>query len=265
MLIMTANRLRHLYFAGEMLARFPHAKVIIEEFEEETGKNYTRGEVTDAMKEHFNAFDLNEKKFFEERVRAREKALKAGIIKRLAPGTINSPENAEFIQALNPSLVVVYSTSIIKEPLVGFFAGRIFNLHAGLSPHYRGAGTNLFPFYNEELEFVGMTVHHLDAGIDSGEIILQGRPVFERQDNTHTISNKNVVLGVELMVAAAKHFLAKEKILLSRKQDLSIGKLYLKKHFNDEVLHRINTLLSEGLVEKYMQSPKSVDIVEWTE
>jgi folate-dependent phosphoribosylglycinamide formyltransferase PurN len=44
-----------------------------------------------------------------------------------------------------------------------------------------------------------MTIHYIDIGIDSGDIILQGRPRFEEGDDTHTIGCKNLILGAELM------------------------------------------------------------------
>ena len=39
---------------------------------------------------------------------------------------------------------MVYGTTIIKGDLIRIFEKRIINLHLGLSPYYRGAGTNFF-------------------------------------------------------------------------------------------------------------------------
>ena len=41
---------------------------------------------------------------------------------------------------------------ILKE-----FRSKIINAHLGLSPYYRGSGTNIFPFVNKEIEYVGVT------------------------------------------------------------------------------------------------------------
>lgn len=261
LLIMTGSKLRHLYFASAMLKQFQGARVLIEEFFEETGKNYVPEE-TPLMKEHFKEFALTEWGYFFDIVQEQRALLEENVIKRIKPGTINDADNVELIRKLNPRVIAVHSTSIIRQELIQAFPRRIINLHAGLSPYYRGAGTNLFPFYNEELEFVGMTVHYLDEGIDSGDIILQGRPEFEEGDNTHTIGCKDVILGTELMVRVIRKFLG-GKLPPSRSQDLSKGRLYLKKHFNDGVLNGIKLKLLRGMVETYISNPRRVEIVEW--
>ena len=89
------------------------------------------------------------------------------------------------IQDNNPKCIALYSVSIIKEKLISIFNERLFNIHAGLSPYYRGTATNIWPIINEELEYIGMTVHHIDKGIDSGGLILQGRPNLDKDDDTH--------------------------------------------------------------------------------
>ncbi len=65
LLIMTGSKLRHLYFAITMLQQFKGARVLIEEFFEETGKNYVVEE-TPLMKEHFGEFDAIEHRYFKD-------------------------------------------------------------------------------------------------------------------------------------------------------------------------------------------------------
>lgn len=159
-------------------------------------------------------------------------------------------------------MIAIHSTSLIGEDIISAFSKRLINLHAGLSPYYRGSGTNVWPFYNRELEYVGMTVHYIDAGIDTGDIILQGKPEFSEDDNTHTIGCKNVKLGTRLMAKVIKKYLEGGS-LLTVKQNKSKGILYLKKHFTDETILQIKKHLKQGLVKDYIANPKEVDIVEW--
>ena len=70
---------------------------------------------------------------------------------------------------------------------------KILNLHLGLSPYYRGAGTNYFPFVNNEPEYVGSTFMYLDEGIDTGEIIHQIRPLINITDSFHQLSNRFLI------------------------------------------------------------------------
>jgi methionyl-tRNA formyltransferase len=261
-LVMTGSKLRHLFFAAEMAKTFAHLSVLVERFHVNTGSNYTNADVTPAMRDHFQRFDQTEKEAFEASVDSDQEILERVIRRTIEPGEINSDEVVDWIKLEQPDVIVVYSTSIIKEPLISTFPGRIFNLHAGLSPYYRGSGTNLFPFHNGELEYVGMTVHHLDAGIDSGDIILQGRPSFDLDDDPHSISCKNVVLGVELMTRVVERHLT-DGLPESHSQNLEEGRLYLKKDFTDGVLEGIRQRLESGLIERYIEATRSVEIVSW--
>ena len=56
--------------------------------------------------------------------------------------------------------------------VAGFASRRLFNLHFSLLPKYRGCNTAIWPILNGELEH-GVTLHEIDAGIDSGPIVAQ--------------------------------------------------------------------------------------------
>ena len=88
------------------------------------------------------------------------------------PG-INCNETVIFTNNLQPDLIVVSGTALIKEPLLNVPATvGIINLHTGLSPYVKG-GPNCtnWCIANNTFELVGNTVMWLNAGIDSGNII----------------------------------------------------------------------------------------------
>ena len=86
-----------------------------------------------------------------------------------------------------------YGCSIIQEPLLSVFDGRFVNVHLGLSPYYRGSGTNFWPLVNKEPEFVGATFMHIDSGIDTGEIIHQIRADYFWGDTPSSIGNRLIL------------------------------------------------------------------------
>ena len=53
-----------------------------------------------------------------------------------------------------------------------FASPRLFNIHFSLLPKYRGCNTAVWPILNGEQEH-GVTLHEIDAGIDTGPIIAQ--------------------------------------------------------------------------------------------
>jgi methionyl-tRNA formyltransferase len=85
---------------------------------------------------------------------------------------------------------VAYGCSLIKDPLLSEYEGRFLNVHLGLSPYYRGTGTNFWPLVNGEPEYIGATFMHIDEGVDTGEIIHQLRARVHPGDNPHDIGNR---------------------------------------------------------------------------
>lgn len=86
---------------------------------------------------------------------------------------INSNRNENLIKKLKPDLISVchfekiLKNNIIKIPLLG-----CINLHPSLLPHYRGLSPQHWPIINGEKE-TGITIHFINEGIDTGDIILQ--------------------------------------------------------------------------------------------
>lgn len=261
LLVMGGSKLRHRVFAAGLLKAFPNSAALIETDLEDSALTYIK-EPSPVIREHFHGFEETERRYFADCV-ARDAAFLAERTALTIPGgAINAPETVEFIKRLDPKVIAIHSTGLIKEPLIEAFPRRLLNLHAGLSPYYRGSGTNVWPFYNRELEFVGMTLHYIDIGIDSGDIILQGRPAFEASDDTHTMGCKNLLLGTELMRRAVERHLT-EGPPPAVKQDKTRGRLYLKKQFTDEVVLKIREFVASGGVAEYAKAPRPADIVGW--
>jgi methionyl-tRNA formyltransferase len=62
--------------------------------------------------------------------------------------------------------------SIIKSNFINAFDRRIFNIHPSLLPKERGGGTHSYRIMNN-VKTVAVTIHILDEGIDSGDIVFQ--------------------------------------------------------------------------------------------
>lgn len=69
---------------------------------------------------------------------------------------------------------------IIKEEILRKFAGRVINLHISYLPWNRGADPNLWSFLEDTPK--GITIHVIDAGIDTGPIIAQQEISYEPND-----------------------------------------------------------------------------------
>jgi phosphoribosylglycinamide formyltransferase-1 len=108
----------------------------------------------------------------------------------LQRGAVNDPAVFAELDRLDPDVIAAFGCSLIGRPLIDRFRGRIVNLHLGLSPYYRGSGTNFMALVDRRPELVGATFMHLDEGIDTGEVIHQVRAQLAPADTPHQIFNR---------------------------------------------------------------------------
>lgn len=100
---------------------------------------------------------------------------------------INHPDVIDIIDKINPDLIAVFGTSLIKGELLEKGRLGIINLHGGLSPEYRGADCTFWALHNKEPEKVGCTIHYINAGIDTGNIIAHVSPEIKDDDDELTL------------------------------------------------------------------------------
>lgn len=102
---------------------------------------------------------------------------------------INTPEVSAFCQSIQPDVIAVSGTSLIKEELLALKPpGGIVNLHTGVSPFVKG-GPNCtnWCIANGDFHLIGNTVMWIDAGIDSGNIIASEVTPFDEVTNLFEI------------------------------------------------------------------------------
>jgi len=116
------------------------------------------------------------------------------------------------------------------------------------------------PFYNKDFEHIGTTVQYVDAGLDTGDIILQAQPEWDAEDNTHTIGCKLIELSADLMCKVIAYQL-KHGHCPAEKQVEDTGISLLKKDFTEEVLEKIEENIRNGMIKDYAKNPKKLDLV----
>ena len=87
------------------------------------------------------------------------------------------PIDVEYLKAQGIEFAVSYRyRHIVNKPVVEYLQGRIINLHISLLPWNRGADPNLWSFLEDTPK--GVTIHYIDEGLDTGDIIAQKEIVF---------------------------------------------------------------------------------------
>ena len=172
-IILTGDELRHKYFRVKMSndKRFDVIRTFCEG-DELSLKNriLKHNDSTWLELNHAYARDQSEIDFFQDYLDDAEDHSKPEHIKK---GMINDPSIVDNIILLNADIVICYGSSLIKPDLIDAYKGKFLNVHLGLSPYYKGSGTNIFPIIDKRPEMVGATFMYIDQGIDTGDIIHQ--------------------------------------------------------------------------------------------
>ena len=111
-----------------------------------------------------------------------------------------------WLEKLRPSLVVVYLMSrLLRKSARAVPALGAINVHPSFLPEYRGPIPWLWTYYNQEAEG-GVTVHFIDAGEDTGDIIFQqrfpitpGMPLSEMTRRTGEIGAGLVIRALDAL------------------------------------------------------------------
>lgn len=126
-------------------------------------------------------------------------ALTAGLPVR-QPEKIRAPEVAEWLEKLAPDAVVILAygqiipANLLTIPRLGWI-----NLHASLLPKYRGAAPIAWAIANGESRS-GLTTMRIDAGMDTGPILLQQEMEIRRSETAPELSARMAEAGAPLIV-----------------------------------------------------------------
>ena len=111
--------------------------------------------------------------------------------------------NDEFrtrLTALKPDAVIVVGYGrIIPQWMLDLPPQGNINLHASLLPKYRGAAPIQWAIANGET-VAGVTTMRIDAGLDTGDILLQRELPIAPEDTAETLASRLANIGADLMV-----------------------------------------------------------------
>jgi methionyl-tRNA formyltransferase len=95
--------------------------------------------------------------------------------------------------------VVVAYGQILSQKILNMPKYGCINVHGSLLPKYRGAAPIQWAIANGE-SITGITTMQMDAGIDTGAMLLKAELEILPEDNTDTLSGKLANLGADLLV-----------------------------------------------------------------
>ena len=114
---------------------------------------------------------------------------------------------------------------ILTKDILDEFGDKAINLHISYLPWNKGADPNFWSFLHNTPK--GVTIHHIDEGLDTGDIILQIKLFFE---NGHTLASTYEMLMREVVYLFEKNWpFLKEGSCLSRRKQAEPGSYHCSK------------------------------------
>lgn len=120
----------------------------------------------------------------------------------LQPIRIKKPEEIECLKQYEADIYVVAAFGqILSQEILDMPKYGSLNIHASLLPKYRGASPIQSVILDGEEE-TGITIMQMDAGIDTGDMLLKKSIEIEPDDTYETLHDKLKALGGEAIVEA---------------------------------------------------------------
>ena len=153
---------------------------------------------------------------------------------------VNSRRTVDYVKNRNLDILInaggeIFRQDIISAPRIG-----ILNAHMASLPAFRGMNVLEWSlFYGHQ---IGVSLHFINQGIDTGDVLLFREIQIEKGDSIDTLRAKSLVVNVELMVKGINSIKnKKEKRTI---QELAKGKQYFVMH------ERLKQLVDRKLQDK---------------
>jgi folate-dependent phosphoribosylglycinamide formyltransferase PurN len=124
--------------------------------------------------------------------------------------SMNHPETLALLADLAPRVVLVFGTRILARETLAAADARFINLHAGITPLYRGVHGGYWALHDGHPEHFGATVHVVDAGIDTGAILGQVYVTPTQRDDFATYPLLQTAAALPMLVEVIGRALAGE-------------------------------------------------------
>jgi methionyl-tRNA formyltransferase len=150
--------------------------------------------------------------------------------------SVNNPKCIFLLEKFNPEIVIVNGTRIISKKVLQSVPVKFLNIHAGITPKYRNVHGAYWALVNNDLENCGVTVHEVDPGIDTGNIIYQKAIGVTNKDNFSTYPLLQLAEGIICLKKALADIFSNN--IAFKKNNLE-SKIWHHPTFGQYIYHRI--------------------------
>lgn len=118
--------------------------------------------------------------------------------------SVNDGSLPTIISELNPDYILLSGCRILSKNTIDKIQVPILNIHAGITPKYRGVHGGYWALRNNDAGMFGVTLHQVDTGIDTGKVIAQKVLQPSPKDNFKTYPFVQLLGGIDLLNGTQK-------------------------------------------------------------
>ncbi len=137
----------------------------------------------------------------------------------LETGDINSQAARAWCAGKAPDLLLVAGAPILKEGLLAIPRLGALNAHGSVLPRYRGTRATFWQVHNNDFEDVGVSIHFVARGVDTGDIVFQQRVARVANADPARMAADNQLAHLDALPEAAAAVLAGRAARLAQTAD----------------------------------------------
>lgn len=116
--------------------------------------------------------------------------------------SVNDEACLAVLQKIQPDIILVNGTRIISKKILQSINAVFINMHLGITPWYRGSHGGYWALRNDDAANFGTTIHQVDAGVDTGGVLLQAFATPDKEDNFTSYPIIQVAIGIDALKKA---------------------------------------------------------------
>ncbi|MFV9551003.1 formyl transferase [Algibacter sp. PT7-4] len=142
--------------------------------------------------------------------------------------SINSLEGQKLLKKINPDIVIIVTTRILSKKTLETVNANFINIHSGITPKYRGLHGAYWALINNDKQNCGVTVHLVDEGIDTGNILYQASIIdsITPKDNFMTYTYLQLAKALPLLKKSISDIQSNNLKTVSNSKNQISNKLY---------------------------------------
>lgn len=148
----------------------------------------------------------------------------------------SSPEVIDHIQSAKPDLIVIHTPYWVGKKIRDITKGKVIGGHPGITQRYRGAHSAFWAMANNDFQNIGYTVFWVDKGVDTGDILAQGKITPTNEDSYITLNWR----GMKAIAGEISELIRSQKFESTKNESVNDKTLYFHPELGKYFKYRKN-------------------------